>query len=125
MSIRDKLTLLDAIAQRNREHEAEFKERRKPMSEYRLTRAEQETTITWDEEEKIARIYTASPVTMRKLDKLVEEFPDDYQLTQTFINPAAKRYTVPARYIRFGKPASEARREANRRNGERTQQNRF
>ena len=29
------------------------------------TRMEQETSIVWDEDEKVARIYTASPVSMR------------------------------------------------------------
>ena len=43
------------------------------------SRMEQETSIVWDEEEQIAHIYAASPVTMRKLDKLVAEFPDVYK----------------------------------------------
>ena len=38
------------------------------------TRMEQETSIVWDEEEKVARIYTASPVSMRKLDRLCEDY---------------------------------------------------
>ena len=38
-------------------------------------RQEQETSIVWDEEEKVARIYTASPGSMRKLDRLCEAFP--------------------------------------------------
>ena len=45
------------------------------------TRAEQETTICWDEEMKVARIYTASHVSMRKLDKLCDAFPDEYKQT--------------------------------------------
>ena len=81
------------------------------------TRAEQETSIIWDEEEKIAHIYTASPVTMRKLDKLVAQHPEEYSRTwveQEGARITAAKYTVPCRRIRFGKPASEAKRSAAR-----------
>lgn len=73
------------------------------------SRYEQETSIVWDEEEKIARIYTASPVTMRKLDKLCESFPDTYRRVWSQDDGLAAKYEVNRRYIRFGKPASEAR----------------
>ena len=43
------------------------------------SRYEQETSILWNEEDKTANVYTASPVTMRKLDKMCERFPDDYK----------------------------------------------
>jgi hypothetical protein len=77
-----------------------------------ISRAEQETSIVWEEEEKIANIYTCSTVTMRKLDKLCEQFPDEYKCIKTI--KYQKKYTVPARYIRFGKPASEAMKERGR-----------
>lgn len=48
-----------------------------------LTRYEQETQIYFNEEEQDAEVYTASPVTYRKLMKLCQERPDDYQLTKT------------------------------------------
>jgi hypothetical protein len=35
-----------------------------------LTRAEQETTIRWDEEEQIVHIWSASPKTWRKMARL-------------------------------------------------------
>jgi len=73
------------------------------------TRDEQETSIVWDEAEQIAHIYAASPVSMRKLDKLVEEFPDVYKCVWTDKDGSAKKYTVAKKYIRFGKPASEAK----------------
>ena len=47
-----------------------------------LTRYEQETQIYFNEEEQDAEVYTASPVTYRKLMKLCQERPDDYQLTK-------------------------------------------
>lgn len=82
---------------------------------YRLTRAERETTINWNMEQDTATIDTADPATIRKLDRLAEAFPEVYRCTGVDIAFQAKMYEVPTRYIRFGKPASEARREASRR----------
>lgn len=83
------------------------------------SKAEQETSIVWDEEQKVARIYTASPATMRKLDKLCEVCPDEYTRTWTETDKkdrvTAAKYEVAAKYVKFGKPASEARKEAGRR----------
>jgi len=83
------------------------------------TRAEQETSIVWDEEVKVANIYTASPISMRKLDKLCEACPDEYRQTWTETDKngrvTAAKYEVAAKYVKFAKPASEARKEAGRR----------
>ena len=79
------------------------------------SRCEQETSIVWDEEEKVAHIYTASPVMIRKLDKLAAALPDTYKCMWAQSDGMAKKYEVNKRYIRFGKPASEARKEAGRR----------
>lgn len=79
------------------------------------SRYEQETSIVWDEDEKVARIYTASPVTMRRLDKLCDGFPDIYKKVWEQDDGLAKKYEVNRRYIRFGKPASEAMKEHGRR----------
>jgi len=83
------------------------------------SRAEQETSIVWDEEQKVTRIYTASPATMRKLDKLCEACPDEYGRTWTETDKSGKvtaaKYEVAAKFIKFAKPASEARKEAGRR----------
>lgn len=75
------------------------------------SRQEQETTITWNELEKVAHIYSASPSTMRKLEKQSAQFPDVYRRTWTEEiggKVTAAKYEVDARFIRFGKPASEA-----------------
>ena len=80
------------------------------------SKQEQETTITWDEQERIAHIYSSSPITIRKLDKLVVQFPDTYSCVWSEPGDTAKKYKVQPKYIRFGKPASEARIEASRRN---------
>ena len=82
------------------------------------SRAERETSIVWDEELKVARIYTASPISMRKLDKLCEACPDEYKQTWTETDKkgrvTAAKYEVTAKLIKFAKPASEARRNAAR-----------
>lgn len=82
---------------------------------YTLTRAERETIILWDAESRHATIDTADPVTIRKLDRLVAAHPEIYRLVSEDMLYNAKRYEVPAQYIRFGKLASEAQREAAKR----------
>lgn len=72
------------------------------------TKVEQETTIVWDEEQKVARIYTASPITLRKLNKLYEACPDEYRQTWTETDKNGKvtaaKYEVAAKYVKFAKP---------------------
>jgi hypothetical protein len=41
-----------------------------PRRVYRPTRAEQETIIGWDREDDQVHVWSASPVTWRKLDRL-------------------------------------------------------
>ena len=82
---------------------------------YKLSKAEMQTHITWDAEQKQATVYTCDPATMRKLDRLVREYPETYRCIWEGENPSARKYTFPARYLRFGKPASEATVEAGRR----------
>ena len=76
------------------------------------TRMEQETSIVWDEDEKVARIYTASPVSMRKLDKLCEQYPAEYQKfweeKDADGRVTAARYRTGCKRVKFSKPASEA-----------------
>lgn len=81
---------------------------------YNLTREEQETHIMWNAATKTATIDTADPAVIRKLDKLTQEHPEAYRITRTDELYGTKWYEVDARYIRFGKPASEAVREAAR-----------
>lgn len=93
------------------------------------TKVEQETSIVWDEEQKVARIYTASPATMRKLDKLCETCPDEYIRTWTETDKngrvTAAKYEVAAKFIRFAKPVVrteeqiQAARERGKANAER------
>ena len=75
-----------------------------------LTRAEQETTISYDASSQTATVYTIHPPTIRKLEKLVEACPDAYNRTR-IDKWGGHWYEMPVRLIRFGKPASEARKE--------------
>ena len=81
---------------------------------YTLTKAEQETTVNWCADSRTAFIDSADPVVMRKLDKLVEEYPDVYKCVKVDTFYQAKWYEVDSRYIRFAKPASEKVKEAAR-----------
>lgn len=86
---------------------------------YKWRNDETETIIRWDNDQKIASIYTAIPATMHKLDKLCETCPEEYTRTWIDADGRAARYLVRASLIRFGKPASEATREAGRKKMER------
>lgn len=93
------------------------------MAAYSLTNAERETHLLTDAASDCFEISTLDPVFIRKLDRLSEEFPEVYVRGEvTAWNEHS--YLMPKRLLRFGKPASEARREANRRNGERLVQTR-
>ena len=85
---------------------------------YKLTREEQETIINWCSADDTASIYSADPVVIRKLDKLSVAFPDVYKCTRVDPVYKTKDYIVPARFIRFGKPASQAKIKAARKNGQ-------
>ena len=52
------------------------------MSKTTISKYEQETLINYNNEEKTATVYTADPVIQRKLDKLVEKYPEDYKCTR-------------------------------------------
>ena len=82
----------------------------------KITLAERETIIRWSMADKQASIYADNPTLIRKLDKLCEDHPDIYRCTQAADAFGAKRYEVPANYITFRRPVSEAQREAARRN---------
>lgn len=85
---------------------------------YKLTKAERETHVWWDEENEIAHVYTASPKVIRKLDKLCVENPDTYKCRNVDTVCGAvvsKDYYVDPDYI-FKKPISQKQREASLRN---------
>ena len=77
---------------------------------YSLKYAEQETTVTINRAETEATIYTCDRRYMRKLDKLCESAPDAYKCVWVDSQvmgdglPLGKKYTAPAKLIRFNKP---------------------
>lgn len=82
------------------------------MSEYKLSRYEMETTVNFNMEEKEAVLYTRDKVVMRRMDKLVEEFPGIYRVTaETDID---KTYRFPKKYALPKRPRvlSEEQRNA-------------
>lgn len=68
------------------------------------TPEERETTIIWNAKDKTAKIWTADPFVMRKLDKKVSEHPDQYKCVLDDQKWSAKRYEVPKKLVRFGNP---------------------
>lgn len=73
-----------------------------------LSRWEQETIINYNNEEKGASVYTADPVIQRKLDKLVEKYPDDYKLNKVEVineTQSGKFYELSSKkFISFRPP---------------------
>ena len=81
---------------------------RQPSHTRGYSRYEQETIITWNDEEKKACIYASSPITMRKLDKLCSRHPDAYKCIWTEDGGKARKYEVASRYLSFRAPVIRA-----------------
>ncbi len=80
------------------------------MSKYRLTKAEMETLISYDEELATAKIYTFDRKLIHKLDALVEKYPEQFCCTKK--GPERARfYQVPKRCVSVRPPYSESRRK--------------
>ncbi len=80
------------------------------MSNYRLTKAEMETIINYDEELSTACIYTFDRKLIRKLDELVKKYPDQFICKRK--GPGrARTYQIPKRCVSVRVPYSETRRE--------------
>lgn len=80
----------------------------------RLTREEQETIINFCAADKTATLYTRDPAVMRKIDKLVIDYPDTYKcIGETDID---KTYEMPKSAVSYRKTRrlSEEQREAAR-----------
>lgn len=125
MKPRDKLDQMKEAEEHNRQHEEEWRKKQMETKKIQLSRAEQETCIVWDAEEKVAHIYASDPVSIRKLDALCAEHPETYRCI--WVDPlgvgVAKKYEAPADRIRFAKPASEAQRESGRKLAEKIKAN--
>lgn len=67
-----------------------------------MTRQEQETIISFNAAEDTAELYTADPVYIRKLDKLVKGNPEQFKQRreETYQGEiVAKWYTFPKRFL--------------------------
>lgn len=69
-----------------------------------LSRIEQETIVNSNNAEKMAEVYTADPVMIRKLDKMVEKYPNTYKVVKQ--DDESKTYQFPKKLIRFGAPVT-------------------
>ncbi len=79
----------------------------------KLSLAEQETIILWDNELDTASVYTHDPRMLRRLAELSEKYPDDFIFEE---NGAGKSrfYRVPKKLIAIRNPYSEERRKRQR-----------
>ena len=98
---------------------------------YTLTAYERETYISWNEETEVATLYTASPRIMRKMDKLCQEsefYTEDLGSRGRVDGEViSKTYSFPLDLLTFRKGykvATEAQREAAKRNIEKANERR-
>ncbi len=67
-----------------------------------LTKYEMEIVVNYNDREQAAMVYTRDKSVMRKLDRLVTDYPDSYKmLRQTNIE---KTYSIPKSYVTYHKP---------------------
>lgn len=81
-----------------------------------MHRYEQETIINYNAEEKTVLVCTSDPTQIRRMDALVEQFPETYKYVNSEYykgEEVLKRYEFPKKYIGFKKPVimSEERKE--------------
>ncbi len=68
----------------------------------KLSKYEQETIINFNVAESDAIVFTRDKSVIRKLDALVNEFPDVYRcISETDID---KTYSMPKQYVSYRKP---------------------
>lgn len=81
-----------------------------------LTKYEMETVVNYNAGEQTATVYTRDKSVMRRLDRLVADYPDSYKLiNQTDID---KTYSMPKSYVTYRKPravGNEQREQARQR----------
>ena len=82
----------------------------------KLSLYEQETIISFNEEEKTAGIYTHNKILRQKLAALARDRPEDCRLVKVSHSGRAVDYTIPKSWIKIVPPrtASEAQKEASR-----------
>ncbi len=74
-----------------------------------LTKYEQETIILYNEEEATASVYTHDPKLKKKLNRLLEKYPEQICL-EAGSDRGAVSYLVPKKLVSIREPFSEDRR---------------
>jgi uncharacterized protein (DUF2461 family) len=69
---------------------------------YSLTNYKKETSINYNEAEKIAYIYTCRESLIRKLDKLCKEYPEHFKMTNK--DEHSKTYEISKKYVSIRTP---------------------
>lgn len=79
-----------------------------------LSRYEQETIVNYNNGDKTCTVYTADPIVMRKLDSLVDRFPNHYKLIAQ--DEVSKTYEFSKKLVSFRTPPRELTEEEKERN---------
>lgn len=66
----------------------------------KLSRYEQETIISYNEDEKTASVYTHNAALQRRLAAIAEERPEECKLIRTMHDSQAVEYQVPKRWVK-------------------------
>ena len=69
---------------------------------YSLTRYEMETTVNFNAEEKEAKLYSQDKAVIRRMAKLVREFPDIFRVE--YETSVGKAYIFPKKYAMPKRP---------------------
>ena len=68
----------------------------------KMTKYEQETIINFNAEERSATLYTRDPAVIRRIDTLVNDYPDTFRcIGETDID---KTYEMPKSAVNYRKP---------------------
>ena len=67
-----------------------------------LTKYEKETVIRYNDEEKIAYIYTTNKTLTARLDKLCKKYPDSFKLVAT--DEVSKKYEIDKKRVSITSP---------------------
>lgn len=71
-----------------------------------LSNYERETIINYNQEGKTANVFTHHPALIRKLDKLCEDFPDNFKCDsrEDHFGVPCGDYSVPKQYVTIRAP---------------------
>ena len=67
-----------------------------------LSKCEQETIINFNAEDKTANIYAATPTMIRKMNKLLEQRPNEVKLVRE--DDISRTFEVPVKWVKIRPP---------------------